>query len=148
MALVDDFPRLAAAGYREMRGATARYNCIAWAFGDDTRWWEPVPGYYWPPGYDLFDYTVDTLAAIFTANERYDDCQLDASCEPSTEKVAIYAVDPEVWEHGSRQLPSGVWTSKIGQNVEIEHNTLEALYDGLPGSQYGTVARTMKRPRP
>src|SRR3990172_11289809 len=30
--------------------ATADYNCLAWAGGDDTRWWEPDPmgQYYWP----------------------------------------------------------------------------------------------------
>ena len=27
---------------------THRYNCIAWAFGDDTRWWWPAYGAFWP----------------------------------------------------------------------------------------------------
>src|SRR5439155_1575216 len=35
------FPGLRAAPYREMSLRTHRYNCIAWAAGDDANWWWP-----------------------------------------------------------------------------------------------------------
>ena len=51
------YPRLADAGYEITSDATPVYNCIAWAAGDTTRWWEcgedrPIdePGVYWPAG--------------------------------------------------------------------------------------------------
>lgn len=143
MSLEQDFPRLAASGYKITGPATKEYNCIAWANGDRTRWWEPCPGYYWPPGFSP-DYSVDTLASIFATLHRYGPCD-EPHHEPGIEKVAIYGIDRKIWEHAARQLPDGRWTSKIGRNVEIEHNTVEALYGGAPGSEYGTVVRNMKR---
>jgi hypothetical protein len=55
------FPALAADGYTLASSKTHVYNCVAWAGGDPTRWWEP--GIYWPgpPGDDL-----SSLVAIFT----------------------------------------------------------------------------------
>jgi hypothetical protein len=55
------------------------------------------------------------------------------------EKIAIYegADGPE---HVARQKASGLWTSKMGKGVDIEH-TLE----GLEGDFYGKVVKVMKR---
>jgi hypothetical protein len=51
------YPKLADAGYQITSEETPIYNCIAWAVGDPTRWWEcgedgPIdePGVYWPEG--------------------------------------------------------------------------------------------------
>ncbi|CAG1006782.1 hypothetical protein PHYC_03359 [Phycisphaerales bacterium] len=59
--------------------------------------------------------------------------------EEGHEKIAFYA-DPGGVTHAARQLPSGVWTSKIGKNFDIEHTLA-----GLEGGQYGSVAAFMKR---
>ena len=40
------FPGLAADGYLLASPKTHSYNCIAWAAGNASRWWEP--GIYWP----------------------------------------------------------------------------------------------------
>jgi hypothetical protein len=40
------FPNLAADGYTVASPKTQAYNCVAWAAGDVSRWWEP--GIYWP----------------------------------------------------------------------------------------------------
>jgi hypothetical protein len=52
-----EIPVLAAAGYEITSEASIVYNCIAWAIGDISRWWEcdedgpiDVPGCYWPAG--------------------------------------------------------------------------------------------------
>lgn len=44
--------------------------------------------------------------------------------------------------HAARQQPSGVWTSKLGQMEDIEHNMLEALR----GDVYGRVGLILRRP--
>jgi hypothetical protein len=65
----------------------------------------------------------------------------DESVEPGFEKVALFA-DPEgVPTHAARQLPTGRWTSKLGQSEDIEHE-LRAL----EGPIYGTVVAILKRP--
>ncbi len=105
-----------------------RHNCIAWAAGDTSRWWWPDAFFvaYWPPGVPR----EDTVAAVAPPCESlgYRECD-DAGVEPEHEKVAIYAVGDQP-KHAARQLPGGLWTSKLGQGVDIEH-TLEGLEGAL-----------------
>ncbi|MCY7407984.1 MAG: hypothetical protein LH631_11575, partial [Alkalinema sp. CAN_BIN05] len=42
-------------------------------------------------------------------------------------------------QHVARQLPNGLWTSKLGRLEDIEHEL-----DGLSGDLYGTVQKFMK----
>lgn len=70
----------------------------------------------------------------------YAECA-DGKYEPEYEKVAIYIDREGKPTHAARQLSSGRWTSKLGQHVDIDHETLEAL----EGPTYGTVAVFMKR---
>jgi hypothetical protein len=48
------FPRLAPTGYRVTSPPDRLSNCIAWAAGDQQRWWWPLDpldlGSFWPPG--------------------------------------------------------------------------------------------------
>jgi hypothetical protein len=45
------FPNLANSGYRVTSPADPGDNCLAWAVGDTSHFWDPVRvrGYYWPP---------------------------------------------------------------------------------------------------
>jgi len=63
----------------------------------------------------------------------------EAEHESGFEKVAIFVID-ERPTHVARQLPSGIWTSKLGQQVDIEH-----LLDSLNGSRYGRTAQVLRR---
>lgn len=62
------------------------------------------------------------------------------------EKVAIYVDANNVPTHASRQLETGEWASKLGKNVDIIHDTPEAV-GGFEGRAYGRVALLMRRPR-
>ncbi len=42
--------------------------------------------------------------------------------------------------HVARQLPSGLWTSKLGNAEDLEHTL-----DGLAGAVFGHVAAVLKR---
>jgi hypothetical protein len=55
------------------------------------------------------------------------------------EKVAIFASSNGP-EHVARQKASGVWTSKMGKGVDMEHSR-----NALEGDFYGKVVKIMKR---
>ena len=48
MKLEDSFPNLREEPHRLTSPDSPKYNCIAWAAGDDSRWWWPGFGAYWP----------------------------------------------------------------------------------------------------
>jgi hypothetical protein len=61
--------------------------------------------------------------------------------EKGFEKVAIYVKGNQNPTHAARQLDSGIWTSKIGNEEDIEHSS-PAVLEGL---EYGAVAVVMKK---
>src|SRR6266516_5297528 len=110
----------------------ANYNCIAFAAGDNTRWWEPDPwGVYWWP-ISKREYTVECYVELFESL-RYHKCICSLK-KRRFEKVTLYydpvgcvaTVDhPEVLPnsptHAARQFPNGFWRSKLGTWELIEH---------------------------
>lgn len=137
------FPDLAASGYEPKSEPSLAYNCIAWAAGEDHRRWDPAPGYYWPPGIDRDD-RLETLVRLFQSLNYTKAEKFDANAkshERGVSKIAIYADTASVaWTHAARQLPSGRWTSKLGDFEDIEHDTLE----GLQGTVYCDLTYIMK----
>lgn len=133
-----EFPRLTAANHRVTSPATPDYNCVAWAAGDTAHWWQP--GVYWPAETARGDFGIAALKHLFTALG-FADCASSDQLEPGFEKVALYGSDA-FYTHAARQLPSGVWTSKLGRDVDIEHLAPEDVAGGV----YGQVIGFMKRP--
>jgi hypothetical protein len=137
-----EFPRLRSEGYSITSPESDDYNCIAWAGGDTARKWDPDPtaGRYWP---DSVPRTLDveSFVQLFALNGGYSPCDSEA-LESGFEKIAIFASLSNEVTHAARQLPSGAWTSKLGDWEDIEHKTLS----GLESSFYGRVAAILKRP--
>jgi hypothetical protein len=136
----DVFPQLRGTEWRLTSPAETRYNCIAWAAGDTTQWWWPrdaAEGYYWPAGIER----AETLAAFVAAYSLlgYVPCSTP-ELEAGYEKVALFTTPDGTPTHASRQLPNGLWTSKLGNWEDIEH----ALED-ICGTIYGSVALLMRR---
>ncbi|HZK81852.1 MAG TPA: hypothetical protein VFC46_12310 [Humisphaera sp.] len=122
------FPRLAGFGYDPKSEETAEYNCIAWAVGETHRRWDAAPGYYWPPGLPRDD-QIETLVRVFKSSgyELCDELNSEfASLEAGVLKIVLYA-DGSEWTHAVRQLPTGRWTSKLGDYEDIEHDTLDGF---------------------
>lgn len=118
------------------------YNCIAWALGDDSQWFEPmVANAYWPENLSK-ELTLDSIVELFRQTG-YEVCS-DGSLQVGYEKIAIYTKDG-VPTHAARQLENGRWTSKLGNYHDIEHDSLEAL-NGDGFGEYGSVAVFMARP--
>jgi hypothetical protein len=126
--------------YRETSPRTRRYNCAAWANGVDSKWWQALPGYYWPRHGVPNDGTIDSYEKL------YELCGFvrcdDGSLQAGEEKIALFGKGAE-FEHVARQLPDGRWTSKLGTLEDIEHADLEAL----SGDLYGNVVAFMRRTR-
>jgi hypothetical protein len=126
----------------------ASYNCIAFAAGDTTRKWDPnallQPGYYWPPA-ALRDDGNNDLTALKRMFEviGYSECD-NGNLEPGFQKVALYAVTEDSWQHAAIQDESGAWLSKLGDEYDVRHKSPHCF----EGSIYGQVMCFMKRKRP
>ena len=141
--LEDLFPNLRPGNYEITSQADTRYNCVAWAIGDSSAWWENLPagGYYWPAAAESSE-TVAGWIQVFVLSG-YSACE-SGDPEPGFEKVAIYVNDTGEPAHVARQLISGRWTSKLGGFQDITHHSLEAIE--MP--DYGRASVFLKRNRP
>jgi hypothetical protein len=137
--LLAAFPGLAASGYRITSPPTPNYNCIAWAASRNDRWWWPNPDAFWPEEIP----SVTTLEAFETVFRLlgYQRCA-SGEADPGLEKVVIFANAQGQPTHAARQLANGRWTSKLGREVDIEHETPDALN----GEGYGSPVLFMSRP--
>jgi hypothetical protein len=137
------FPGLRTTAYRVTSPPTGDYNCIAWAAGDTSNWWWPINDpsdtpRYWP-GEVPREETMAAFLAVF-AGLGYTVCESEIR-EIGYEKVALFVSQQRAPTHAARQLPDGLWTSKLGRGEDIEHE-LRAL----EGDIYGTVVGLLKRP--
>lgn len=133
------FPGLASSPFAITSPATPHYNCVAWAVGDNTRWWWPSRSGFWPEGLERLE-TVEAFRAML-AVQGYHECSSDA-LEPECEKVALFLSAKGTPTHAARQLRSGMWTSKLGHAIDIAHELR-----GLEGKLYGRVQLVFSRSR-
>src|SRR5205807_2520447 len=120
--LEEIFPALLGRVYQVTSPPEKKYNCIAWAVGDTAQWWwpaesSPLRDIYWPSGVPREE-TLEAFRQAF-ATLGYVVCD-DERLEEGYEKVALFA-SFGVPKHAARQLPSGRWTSKLGEREDIEH---------------------------
>src|ERR1043165_1156205 len=118
--LEDCFPNVVRGSMTITSCTDEDYNCVAWAIADASRWWDHNQP-WWPSGLDRDD-LVDTYAAFFS-RFGYIRCR-SARLEKGFEKVALYSFGKE-FRHVAWQKPDGVWVSKLGGSVDVEHASLE-----------------------
>lgn len=137
--LESHFPRLKKSDYKIASPEDVRYNCVAWSLSDINRFWWPDSSqqYFWPEDLPA-DSSIDSFKEMYK-HFGYSPCK-SIRKEKEYEKIAIYAGKDDLVKHTARQLPSGKWTSKLGQNKDIEHDL-----DSLEGSEYGKVVLVMRR---
>jgi hypothetical protein len=122
---------------------TTEYNCIAWAAEENDRVWWPdsLNIGYWPDGVAREE-TLDAFIAAYATLE-YEPCA-DGVLEPGFQKIVIYSHSGKP-THAARQLPSGLWTSKLGRWFDIEHDTPEKVVRFPQCGGYGQPIQFMKR---
>jgi hypothetical protein len=131
--------------FRKTSNKDYHYNCYAWANGDTNCYWshrEYFDGrrnYYWPRGVPR----QLTLEAYVRAYEAvgFQICH-DGEYEDGYEKIAIFVDSTGLPSHAARQINEQMWTSKMGDDEDIEHEL-----HGLEGGDYGNVEKFMKRQR-
>ena len=118
---------------------TPTYNCIAWAFDDNTKWYWPDPEntYYWPESITR-EITVEAFIQLFGLIN-YSVCE-NEDIEKGYEKIAIFTDSLNNPTHAARQLENGYWTSKLGQHIDVQHS-IKSIEEG----DYGMVKIFMKR---
>jgi hypothetical protein len=136
--LEQEFLHLKNEYYLVTSDATDEYNCIAWAANDTERWWWPHPDAYWPPSLPCIATLENFIRAFQTLG--YEPCE-DGTLETGWTKVAIYLNAQGIPTHMARQLPSGQWTSKLGEAWDIEHQSVL----GVEGNIYGQVGQYLKQ---
>ena len=142
MEAIAAFPNLSDEFFSIASPENANYNCIAWAIGDDRRWWWPnlAPSAYWPPGFPK-DETVENFVRTFSLFG-FIECQ-DGSLEDGFEKIVLYTKSGTP-THMARQRCDGHWWSKLGDWHDIVHETPK----GIEGILYGLAHKFFKRPVP
>ena len=139
MSWIDkDFPNMVGLHQITSEADTA-YNCIGWAAtGQKSEWWQHTPGYRWPgPNRSS---VIESLVSVFVSLRYEQRPASETSVEAGYEKIALYARNG-FWTHAARQLPNGKWTSKLGEDEDIEHDSAECIC----GIKYGTVHCIMRR---
>lgn len=125
-----------------------RYNCVAWAAGDNTKFWSPavgvggklLGGYYWPDYAPMLP-TVTAVEAVFEHQGYVRTHVGDTAVEANVQKIAIFGYDSVgLATHAARQCASGLWTSKMGDYADIEH----MLHD-IEGDIFGEVRCLMRK---
>ena len=134
--LTQAFPNLTDEEFEIVEPASDRYNCIAYAAGDASRWWDHNEGNYWPTNVTRSD-RIESLKELFTILG-FEQCK-DSRIEASYQKVALYE-QQGAWTHATIQTPGGRWRSKIGQGPVIEHHSPESL----SGEMYGVPTIYMR----
>ena len=107
---------------------------------DSSRWWDHVPGYYWPDGLPR-DESVEAYVGLFR-RLGFESCD-NSEPEPGFEKIAVYGKAGK-FSHVARSLESGNWTSKLGTLEDIEHDDLDSLTEDLDDS-YGQPLVFLRR---
>lgn len=118
---------------------TPNYNCIAWAYGDETRFYWPGPENfcYWPNNISREE-NINSFIELFESIG-YNKCKT-GDLEINFNKIALFVDNKGTPTHASRQLDNGFWTSKLGKNIDVQHS-IKAIENG----PYGFVEVYMKR---
>lgn len=126
------FPNLSGVAQKKTSEIDPKYNCIAWAFGDNQKHWWPDPKRsYWPLALDGTKTVMQAFEELF-ATDGWELTQSTA-VEEGYEKIAFFALNG-VPKHAARLLPTGQWTSKLGQHIDLSHGL-----NDLDGPEYGQI---------
>ena len=138
------FPGLCGTPWAIKSRKSRRYNCLAWAAREKHRRWDFGKGAFWPPGVKRasgFAYLVGAFQA-----EGFSVCD-KATCQkydPNCDSIVLYKLNIR-GTHAARLLHNGMWSSKLGDAEDIQHQTPEALTSILYGEPFVYMKRQRKQ---
>jgi hypothetical protein len=130
LALMLAFPKLRGERYEITSNPDSRYNCIGWAAGDATRWWDSSPDGYWPPTANKGRRIADLIEAFQAVGFIL---SLNGSFENGRQKVVLYEDSNGNWTHAAKRLNANWWSSKLGKNYDISHKDPDDIGGGIYG---------------
>lgn len=138
--VIPEFPYSSIEPFLKTSEDTQNYNCIAWAYGDNSKryWPAPVNSYYWPSNVPRTEDLASFIKLFSLVN--YSICT-NGDLEDGYLKIAIFVDSKGKPTHAARQLENGFWTSKLGDYFDVQHS-IASMEDGF----YGNVKVYMKRP--
>jgi len=139
----DEFPALQSIEHELTSRPSHKYNCIAFALGEDDYVCWPqqlaecaLTTPYWPRRIPR-EVSVSAFRLMFESRGYV--LSGSADFEVGLEKIVLYCDAAGKPTHAARQIMSdphrGQWKSKIGNLADIRHATLTAL----EGAEYGKV---------
>ena len=128
------FPNLKTQPYSITSPNDKKYNCIAWVLNDNQNHWWPQQYSAWPDDIPRQN-SIDSFIKLFE-KEGYKETK-NSAYQSGYQKIALYVGEDGLPKHATKQLNNGLWTSKLGQAVDIKH-TLDGLEGPKPS--YGKVS--------
>lgn len=116
------------------------YNCIAWSISDNSRWWWPDEDSYWPEEIQKEE-SIDAFIDLYNSLG-FEVCN-NSEPEEGFEKILLFHNDLDEPTHAARQLPNGYCTSKLGENIDVEHS-LNSMLNGFYGNNILSFKRKLK----
>ena len=141
--IYDRLPQLEGSAHLVTSQPTDKYNCVGWVNRELEGYY--APGIRWPHGIPAprrGEQDVQAYIALFES-WGFVTCETP-DLEDSFLKIAIYAKDG-FFHHVAKQLPSGAWSSKIGEAHDVRHEQLDALDDSAVFFDRAQAAVFMKR---
>ncbi|MBI4648181.1 MAG: hypothetical protein HY738_16760 [Bacteroidia bacterium] len=132
-----NFPNSFDAQFEISSPKTCKYNCLAWAMNDNTKWWDYEDDYYWVAGIEKNGKLKTFIKLLECFNYKKTNT---ASYESGYDKIALFSKDKIECTHLAKQLKEEIWTSKLGSSYDVLH-TLKGIENGI----YGDVKIIMKR---
>lgn len=139
------FPKLHPDNWQPFSKANPRYNCVAFANGDERHWWEAGQygkRYYWPLKI-RHQNTLESWVELFMA-DGYEPIA-SREHEPGFEKVAIFVSLDDMLPSHVAKSDGYFWKSKLGKGQDIRHKSLDIL-EGDQQDEYGIVECVLGRP--
>ena len=99
--LAKAFPRLSSEGFEIIDEPSDRYNCIAYAAGDISVWWDHNEDHYWPPSATQSN-SIESLKEVFIGLG-FEQCA-ESTLEDDYVKVALYE-EQGMWKHARHYKP-------------------------------------------
>jgi hypothetical protein len=132
------FPQLSDDNHHVTSAEETRYNCVAWAMGDQgRRWWSGRgKGWYWPTAAETD--SVETFVDMLQT-KGYERLAGGLDDAPGS-RVALYA-DRGAVKHMAREVEPNWWTSKLAAGFDLRHRL-----DALERSLYGEVVAFFHAP--
>jgi hypothetical protein len=139
LSLPKEFPNSSKEPFIITSPITRSYNCIAWAFGDTTKWYWPdefLIG-FWPKEISR-ECTLESFINLYKLIG-YEVCD-DESFEKDYDKIVIFTDKDNIPTHAAKQIDDTFWSSKLGEYHDVSHSKFS-----IEGGNYGSFNVIMKR---